>query len=481
MGPSNIVLNNLSCSWIFFQQRADLSLGIDVKNSLRVALVELQRQDEELWRAKSQVTLLSTPDLNTCFLHLYTVIRRCKNCIEALKDHGGRWLSGREVIRGHIIDYFQQLFSSTAAENQDSLVDIIPSLITHEENQMLCSIPTEKEIFSVVKGIGPKKAPGPDGMTGFFFFRTYWTTIRKEVVSMEYNFFRPGFLPRQLNHTLIVLIPKGANPMLITHYRPISLCNVAYKIITKLLLDCLRAVMGKLIYFPQAAFVPGRSIQETTAIAQEIFHSMKMKKGRKGLAAIKIDMKCTYDRLEWHFIMRVLHAFGFDPYWIQLIQQCLFTVSFSVLLNGLPLGFFRPQHGVRQGDPISHFLFILCAKTITRLAPKVEQDGRLLGVKVAQNATSISHLMFADDLVFFIRANLREVRTVKNLLQQYEVWSSQKINILKPSIAFSRNTLASVQTAICEEFNLKKMRLGSKYLGFPLIMPRSKVQTFQQL
>lgn len=70
MGPSNIVLNNLSCSWIFFQQRADLSLGIDVKNSLRVALVELQRQDEELWRAKSQVTLLSTPDLNTCFLHL---------------------------------------------------------------------------------------------------------------------------------------------------------------------------------------------------------------------------------------------------------------------------------------------------------------------------------------------------------------------------------------------------------------------------
>lgn len=105
---------------------------------------------------------------------------------------------------------------------------------------------------------------------------------------MVYNFFRSGFLPRQLNHTLIVLISKVANPMLITHYRPISLCNVAYKIITKLLLDCLRAVMGKLIYFPQVAFVPGRSIQENTAIAQEIFHSMKKKKGRKGLVLLKL-------------------------------------------------------------------------------------------------------------------------------------------------------------------------------------------------
>lgn len=170
-------------------------------------------------------------------------------------------------------------------------------------------------------------------------------------MGMVHNFFRTSLLPKQLNHSLIFLIPKQENRTFITYFRPVSLCNIAYKVIAKIMADRLRKVLGMLIKFPQATFVTGRSIQENTIIAQQIFHAMKLKQGRKGLAAIKIDMERAYDRLDWVFFVRIMHAFEFDPKWIQWIYQCISNVSFSVLMNGLP---FEPQRGIRQGDPLSH-------------------------------------------------------------------------------------------------------------------------------
>ena len=154
-----------------------------------------------------------------------------------------------------------------------------------------------------------------------------------------------------------------------------------YKIISKLLANRLKKVIYKLVSLWQTAFVPGCKIQENTILAQEILHAMKKKKGKTSWMALKIDMEKTYDRLEWGFLEKVLHCFGFPSSWIQWVMQCVSTMSFSILINGSPFGFFRPQRGVRQG-PLSPFLFVLAAEVLARLIEKEASCNVIQGFKL---------------------------------------------------------------------------------------------------
>ncbi|KAK3001169.1 hypothetical protein RJ639_021066 [Escallonia herrerae] len=150
------------------------------------------------------------------------------------------------------------------------------------------------------------------------------------------NFFITGHILKEQNHTLIALIPKQDNPVLVNHYRPISLCNVPYKLISKILASRLQAVLHQLVSPLQAAFVPKRLINDNNIIVQELWHTMRKKKGKNGLMAIKIDMEKAYDKMEWSFILNVLKNFGFDQKWIGWVEQCISTATFSTLINVKP-------------------------------------------------------------------------------------------------------------------------------------------------
>lgn len=142
---------------------------------------------------------------------------------------------------------------------------------------------------------------------------------------------------------------------------------MAHKVISKVLDTRLKGVLGKLILPFQGALVLRRVIQENIILGQEILHSMKAKRGRKGLAALKLDMAKVYDKMEWGFILQVLRCFRFRKRWIGWVQQSISTVSFSMLLNGSPHRFFSPSQGLRQGDPLYPFLFILGSEVLSRL------------------------------------------------------------------------------------------------------------------
>lgn len=145
---------------------------------------------------------------------------------------------------------------------------------------------------------------------------------------MVQHFFSHGFLLKQLNHTFIVLIPKVANPSKIDQFRPFSICNVAYMVISKILAGRLRGMLPRLISPFQTAFFRGRSIQENAILGQEVIHSMKLKRGLKGWVALKLDMEKAYDKMEWPFILKVLWCFGFNEVWVGWIEQCISAVSF---------------------------------------------------------------------------------------------------------------------------------------------------------
>lgn len=145
------------------------------------------------------------------------------------------------------------------------------------------------------------KAPELDGMLAIFY-QFYMDMVQEELWASVIHFFRIGFMLKQLNHSFIVLLPKVEPPSCIEQYRPISLCNIAYK---------LKGVLDKLISPYQATFVPERLIQENIILGQELLHLMKAKQGRKGLVALKLDMAKVYDQMEWGFLLHVLKCFDF--------------------------------------------------------------------------------------------------------------------------------------------------------------------------
>ncbi|XP_042942696.1 secreted RxLR effector protein 78-like [Carya illinoinensis] len=141
--------------------------------------------------------------------------------------------------------------------------------------------------------------------------------------------------------------------------------------------------------------------------------------------AIKLDMSKAYDRVEWKFLEAIMSKMGFGERWMQLIMECITTVSYLVMINGKIGASFQPERGIRQGDPLSRYLYILCAEGLSALITQAEHKGKIKGVAAARGGMRVSHLFFADDSVLFCRATIEEWQKLQGLLQVYEKASGQ--------------------------------------------------------
>jgi len=220
--------------------------------------------------------------------------------------------------------------------NQNTVIEhVIPRLVSNEESVELASDITREELLKVVRNIPTDKSPEPNVFYGLFF-KKFWHIIEFDLLKAVQCFFQDAVMTKQWNSAFLVLIPKQDNLTKPKHFRPISLCNVIYKIVTKILANRLKEVLPKLILPAQAAFVRRRSITDSCMIAQETLHS-SMEKSRlnKNLMVIKLDMQRAYDRMRWLYLLKVLCQFGFSQRWIACIEACIVKPSFAVLINGL--------------------------------------------------------------------------------------------------------------------------------------------------
>ena len=242
------------------------------------------------------------------------------------------------------------------------------------------------------------------------------------------------------------MIPKTDRPKEMTEFRPISLCNVSYKIISKILCRRLKKFLPKLISETQSAFVARRLISDNILVAQEIFHAMRTNQICKSkFVAIKTDMSKAYDRVEWNFLEALMLKMGFAEKWVAWIKWCISSVSYQVLLNGEAKGNIIPSRGLRQGDPLSPFLFIILTGALISQIKGAEAEGRLTGLKIAQASPAVSHLLLTDDSLFFCKADVQKCAELMKIINNYGLVSGQQLNTSKSSILFGSKVPAEVK------------------------------------
>ncbi|CAN6558737.1 unnamed protein product [Malus baccata var. baccata] len=379
---------------------------------------QLREQEELYWMQRSRVNWLREGDANTVFFHHTTLQRRRVNSIVKLNDVDGSWVDDSRRVSVLVEEHFKSLYTSVGCRDWGDILNCLEPLVSELMNTDLIKPVSDEEIKVAVHQMGGLKAPRPDGFQGNFY-HSFWDIIVAEVNGLVMDFMQGVGNARSLNSTYIVLIPKVPHPESVSQYRHISLCNFSFKILSKL-----------------------------------------RKSQQKFEMCVKLDMQKAYDRVEWDFLEAVLLKLGFCHGWTNLVMNCVCTVQFAILLNGQPGNWFSLSRGLRQGDPLSPYLFIMVSDVLSRSIQRGVEDGRLGGILMHPRVPCISHLFFADDTLICLQANLRNGENIMHILNKYCLASGQMMNSHKSSLG-----------------SLLGMPVVSDpgvYLGLPAIWGRSK-------
>ncbi|CAA7025018.1 unnamed protein product [Microthlaspi erraticum] len=376
-------------------------------------------QEEVLWFQKSREKWVSLGDRNTRYYHTTTVVRIRRNRIETLRDDEGAWITQPRDLERLAAEYYRRLYSL------DDVDPIVPRLnplgftqLTGEELRGLNKPFLQEEVETAIRSMGKYKAPGPDGFQPIFYHES-WDVVGDSVSRFVLDFFRTWSFPAGTNDAIVVLIAKVLKPEKITHFRPISLCNVLFKTITKTMVMRLKRVMPNLIGPAQASFIPGRLSTNNIVLVQEAVHSMRRKKGRKGWMLLKLDLEKAYDRIRWDFLEDTLQAARLPASWIQWIMQCVSGPDMTILWNGEKTEAFTPKRGLRQGDPLSPYLFVLCLERLCHLVEEAIAAKRWKPIRLSRGGPELSHVCFADDLILFAEASVAQVRVIRGVLEKF--------------------------------------------------------------
>ncbi|XP_019184779.1 PREDICTED: uncharacterized protein LOC109179736 [Ipomoea nil] len=392
---------------------------------LEETLSNMEIQEDTYWRQRAKQHWLKNADANTKFYHMYASHRKKKNTIYKLMNDNGDWMEG-DNMNTIILEYFSQIFSSGDPIDGNDLFSEISPRVTQTQNDQLLRPFVITEVRDALFAMAPDKAPGPDGMNPGFY-QHFWDVVGNDISAFILNCLNNQIFPADLNNTDVVLIPKKKSPEVVADFRPIALSNVIYRIMAKMITQRMKPLMENIISNSQSAFIPDRLITDNILVAAEVGHYLNRKQcGAVGWGALKLDMAKAYDRMEWPFLRGMLIALGFDDRWIDLIMLCVTTVSYNFMINGSRSTPITPTRGLRQGDPLSPYLFIICAEGLSVLLQRAQDKGLIHGCRVARGAPPISHLFFADDSLLFFRANMQEASEIKNCLLLYESLSGQK-------------------------------------------------------
>ena len=423
--------------------------------------------EEVSWRQKSRETWLKEGDRNTRFFQRMANSNRRRNSIRNISINGRRCVKEQEITEG-LVGAFQSLLS-TSSNRCPPFPDFRFNEIGVDQVAKLEEMFTEEEILAAISGLNGDKAPGPDGFP-LAFWSYSWDFVKGEVLGLFKEFFEHNKFVKSLNATFLVLIPKGRTVEDLKDLRPISLVGSLYKILSKVLANRIKRVMGVIISQSQNAFVEGRQILDAVLIANEAVDSILRRKENGVLC--KLDIEKAYDHISWDFLLQIMERMGFGPKWISWIKWCISTASFSVLVNGSSTGFFKSSRGLRQGDPLSPYLFVIDMEALSGMLKRAVEDSFISGCRFPGREGGdivISHLLYADDTILFCEANSEQLMYLRWTLMWFEAFSGLRINLLK-IVIIPLGRVDNVEE-LAAELGCEVGSLPSTYLGLPLGAP----------
>ncbi|KAL0444858.1 UNVERIFIED_CONTAM: LINE-1 reverse transcriptase [Sesamum latifolium] len=439
------------------KKKGDLALNVKLAAeflSIAQCILHLDRHNSLLLclEACCRLIFLKATKLSSA---CYNSVPKCNGCEAGISAHGCSFgkLPSVGLQKGYTKSILRQ------------------EILTRTSKRSLMSLLASSISFLV------DKAPGPED--------TLQASIKRHGLSLGGNNGGSGgilstwSLLKQVNATLLALIPKVQNPVTVADFRPISCCNVLYKAITKILVQRIRPLLSRLVSPTQNAFIQGRMINDNIFLAQELFAVYNQQR-TPPRCAMKVDLQKAYDTVEWDFLLATLQLYGFPPTFIKWIEECVTTCSFSVCLNGTIHGFFGGARGLRQGDPMSPYLFVLVMEVLRMILQQlIEQDEEFTFHWKCRDI-GLFQLSFADDLLLFSSVDESSVGLFHRGLQVFAGLSGLCANPARSQLIISKSAHTH-REQLLHLLGFQEGTLSVRYLGLPLISSRLTLLDCQPL
>ena len=302
-------------------------------------------EEESVMKQKAKISWLKEGDCNSRFFHNCVKGRLNRSRIETIQNNNGNWLEG-DQMKKEFVDYFSNFLGTEhPVEDIDKPFSLFSNKLDLVHALDMIREVTNEEIKAALFDIEDEKSPGPDGYSSKFF-KAMWKIVGDDFCNAVKEFFQSGKILKEVNSTVIALIPKVKSPNKVSDFRPISCCSVIYKCISKILVGRIRDHLDSIVDDNQSAFIPGRSIIDNILLSQELVRGYHVKRGYPR-CALKVDIQKAYDTVNWKFLRSILYQFGFHPIMVMWIMECVEKSSFMININGEFQGYFDGKRGLR--------------------------------------------------------------------------------------------------------------------------------------
>ncbi|GKC79679.1 RNA-directed DNA polymerase, eukaryota [Tanacetum coccineum] len=423
---------------------------------------------------KAKIKWAIEGDENSKFFHGVVNKKRANLAIKGIMVDGD-WVDILSRVKDEFCSHFTSRFQAPC-DSRSKINFPFPNRLNSEQATSLETPITTDEIRSAVWACGENKSPGPDGFT-FEFFQRFWDVIGPDFCLAVKWFFDHNSFAKGCNSSFIALIPKVSDPKFVNEYRPISLIGSLYKVVIKILGFRLVSVLDNLISEVQSAFLPKRQILDGPFVINEVLSWCKHK--RRQAMIFKVDFAKAYDSVRWDFLDDVLLSFGFGLKWRAWILGSLSSGKASVLVNGSPTSEFQFHCGLKQGDPLAPYLFILVMESLHLSFARIIEAGFFKGLNI-NNTVTVSHLFYADDAVFVGEWSDSNLSCIMNVLHCFSLASGLKINIHKSHLLGVGVSHATIE-AVAASLGCSIMKSPFIYLGVPIGGNMSSIKAWDDI
>ena len=442
---------------------------LNSKTSNSEELKELQREYETIHakkvegaRIRSRIQWWEEGEKSTYYFHNLERRNGKDKVWDKIIDSEGNLQYGTHNIQKRQIEFYKELFKAQSLEDTDKsvLLDNVDKQLTGQSKKYMDSIITKEEISNAIKKMPNNKSPGQDGIP-VEFYKVYWNIVSDDLLQVIHKGLNDKQLPYTQYLAVIVLLYKKGSRADIKNWRPISLLNVDYKILSKVLAERLKTVLPEIIHYDQRGCVPGRYIGENIRLIDDLLFEIENE--NENPVILMLDQEKAFDRVEWSWLFDTLKKYNFGDTFISWLEIIYKDAKSCIMTNGVQSEYFDISRGIRQGDSLSALLYII---QFEPLAEKLRTSSSIEGISVnlhncEDNNLIVRGCQYVDDSNTMLKS-VEYITNFLDIINVYEKASGSKMNLHKTVGLVIKQNMEAV-------FNDLRITTGpEKVLGIPL-------------